>query len=51
MSVIKKVLKAREVSSFCFLVALFLIVGVINPSFLKAENVTACFNTFTNSKT
>ncbi len=45
MSVIKKVLKAREASSFCFLVALFLVVGVINPSFLRAENITACFNT------
>ena len=45
MSGIKKVLKAREVSSFCFLVVLFLVVGAINPSFLKAENVTACFNT------
>ena len=40
----KKVLKARELSSFLFLVALFLIVGIINPSFLTTDNIIACFN-------
>lgn len=40
----KKILKAREISSFLFLIALFLIVGIINPSFLTADNIIACFN-------
>lgn len=40
----KKILKAREISSFLFLVALFLIVGIINPNFLTADNIIACFN-------
>ncbi|MCD7735386.1 MAG: ABC transporter permease [Lachnospiraceae bacterium] len=40
----KKLLKTRELTSFLFLVALFLLVGVINPSFLKASNIVACFN-------
>lgn len=45
MSTVKKVLKAREMSSVLFLAALFLIVGIINPSFLSPDNVSACFNT------
>ena len=45
MSVEKKILKARETTSFLFLVALFLIVGIINPSFLTPSNISACFNT------
>ena len=40
----KRVLKARELSSFLFLVALFLIVGIINPNFLTTDNIIACFN-------
>ena len=40
----KRILKARELTSFLFLVALFLIVGIINPSFLKPGNIMACFN-------
>lgn len=40
----KKILKAREFSSFVFLVALFAIVGIINPAFLSADNIIACFN-------
>lgn len=44
MSAVKKFVKAREFTSFLFLVALFLIVGVINPSFLTLSNVSACFN-------
>ncbi len=40
----KKVLKIRELSSLLFLIALFLIVGVINPSFLTPGNIIACFN-------
>lgn len=45
MKTIKKILKARESSSVLFLVALFLVVGAINPSFLSGSNVSACFNT------
>lgn len=40
----KKILKAREASSFLFLIALFLLVGIINPNFLTAGNIIACFN-------
>ena len=44
MSAVKKFFKAREFTSFLFLVGLFLIVGVINPSFLTLDNISACFN-------
>ena len=44
MSALKKVLKARELSSFLFLVALFIIVSIINPTFASSENISACFN-------
>ena len=44
MSAVKKFVKAREFTSFLFLVALFLIVGAINPSFLTLSNISACFN-------
>ena len=44
MNVVKKFVKAREFTSFLFLVALFLIVGVINPKFLTLDNISACFN-------
>ena len=37
-------LKARELSSFLFLVALFIIVSLINPSFASSANISACFN-------
>lgn len=40
----KKILKSRELSSFLFLVILFLGVGIINPNFLTAGNIVACFN-------
>ena len=41
----KKLFKAREMTAFLFLVALFLVVGVINPDFLRGgENIAACFN-------
>ena len=42
---LKKLLHARELSSVIFLIALFLVVGLINPSFLNSSNVSACFNT------
>lgn len=44
MSAVKKLLKARELTSFLFLVALFVIVGIINPAFLTLDNISACFN-------
>lgn len=45
MSFLKKIAKARELSSFLFLVALFLIVSLINPAFLSGTSISACFNT------
>ena len=44
MNAVKKFVKAREFTSFLFLVALFLIVGIINPKFLTLDNISACFN-------
>lgn len=44
MSTAKKLLKARELTSFLFLIALFAIVSMINPSFATSENISACFN-------
>ena len=36
--------KARWLSSFIFLIALFLITGLVNPSFLTYSNIITCFN-------
>lgn len=44
MNAVKKIVKAREFTSFLFLAALFLIVGIINPAFLTLDNISACFN-------
>lgn len=44
MSAVKKFFKAREFTSFLFLLGLFLIVGIINPAFLTLDNVSVCFN-------
>ncbi len=44
MNKVKSLFKAREVSSFLFLIALFCIVSIINPEFASAENLSACFN-------
>ena len=44
MDAIKKIAKRREFSSIVFLFALYLIVGIINPSFLKANNIMLCLN-------
>lgn len=44
MTFIKKLTKAREASSFLFLILLFLFVGCINSDFLTANNLIACFN-------
>lgn len=44
MNYIKKVLKAREMSSLLFLVVLFGIVGLINPTFLSSTSLLNCLN-------
>ena len=41
---IKKVSGARWVSSLLFLIALFVITGIVNPSFFTYSNIIACFN-------
>ncbi len=40
-SIIKKITSTRELSSLFFLIALFLIVGIINPSFLTFSNISS----------
>ncbi|GHV83095.1 sugar ABC transporter permease [Spirochaetia bacterium] len=40
----KKILKAREVSSFFFVAALFLVVGAISPGFLSPDNLFLTLN-------
>ncbi len=45
MNIIKKLRNVRELTSFLFLVILFLIVGVINPDFLSVDSISASFNT------
>lgn len=44
MTFIKKLTKRREISSIVFLVLLYLIVGIINPSFLQKDNIMLCLN-------
>ena len=45
MNTAKKAFKAREMTAFLFLIALFLVVGAMNPDFLAGgKNVAACFN-------
>ena len=44
MNPIKKLFKSREITSVLFLVALYGIVGMINPAFLSATSISACFN-------
>ena len=39
MNLLKKALKAREATSALFLVALFVIVSLLNPSFASSENI------------
>lgn len=45
MDRIKRLFKVRGLSSFVFLIALFVIVGIVNPSFLTVDNISSCFNT------
>lgn len=44
MDKIKKLLKARELTSFLCLIALFIVVGIVNPGFLTYDNVISCLN-------
>lgn len=44
MNAIKKLLKSREITSLLFLLLLFGTVGIINPAFLSASSISACFN-------
>lgn len=39
-----RITKVRELSSICFMLAMFLVVGAVNPSFLSPTNLIACFN-------
>ena len=41
---IKKISGARWVSSLLFLIALFVLTGIVNPSFFTYSNIIACFN-------
>ena len=47
MSKVKNLFKARWMSSFIFLVLLFLITGIAEPSFLNYSNIINCFNNAT----
>ena len=44
MVFIKKLSKRREFSSIIFLLALYTIVGIVNPKFLAAANIMLCLN-------
>lgn len=44
MNAIKKIFKIRELSSLLFLIGIFAIVGIVNPSFLSATSILNCFN-------
>lgn len=45
MNIVKRLMKARGLSSLIFLIALFFVVGSINPAFLTPATIAACFNT------
>ena len=43
-NIIKKITSARWVSSLLFLIALFVITGLVNPTFFTYTNIINCFN-------
>ena len=43
----KKLLKARWMTSLIFLILLFAITGIAAPEFLTYDNIITCFNTAT----
>ena len=47
MSKVKNLFKARWMSSLIFLLGLFLITGIADPSFLNYSSIISCFNTAT----
>lgn len=47
MNKIKNIFKARWMSSLIFLIVLFLITGIADPSFLSYSSIISCFNTST----
>ena len=44
MNGIRKLLQIRWMSSLMFLIALYVITGLVNPSFLTYDSIIACFN-------
>ena len=44
MRYLNELKKARWLSSFLFLIALFLVTGMVNPDFLTYSNIITCFN-------
>lgn len=44
MSAIKKFLNKRESTAIIFLITLYAIVGLINPTFMQSENIMLCLN-------
>ncbi|MCC8116371.1 MAG: ABC transporter permease [Planctomycetes bacterium] len=44
MGGLKRVVPLRELTSVGFVVAIFLMVGMVNPSFLSAQNIMLCLN-------
>lgn len=44
MELIKKISKRRELSSIVFLFALYAVTQLVNPTFLRAENIMLCLN-------
>ena len=47
MNKIKNIFQARWMSSLIFLIVLFLITGIADPSFLNYSSIISCFNTST----
>jgi len=44
MNIIKKFINRRECTSIIFLIALYVIVGLINPTFMQSDNIMLCLN-------
>ncbi|MDF2950615.1 MAG: transporter permease [Anaerocolumna sp.] len=44
MKTLKRIFKAREISSLTFLIIMFLVVGAVNPAFLQIRNLFLTFN-------
>ena len=47
MNKVKNLFKARWMSSLIFLIALFVITGIADPSFLNYSSIISCFNSAT----